>query len=290
MQADGQAAVWTPPSSITELFAKTAGNKFAAINAPTSGVRHEAVLPEGTAPVQLYSLATPNGNKVSILFEELEELGVGFSYDAFMVDIGKGEQFGSGFVGINPNSKIPCVRDKDGPDGQPIDLFESGSICMYFVDKFSVLGFQDNPRLRQEMMNWIFWQMGGQGPITGACFGHFFVYAPEDQLEARDYGCARYGMEVMRQCHVLETHLAQGDRTWLVGDQYSLADIMIFPWFHQLRVGYPHKSGLKANEFLNIPQYTKLNEWADRMLARGAVQRGVQVCSWSNPTNSKPWK
>lgn len=154
--SDG-ATVWTPPSVIEELFAKTAGNKFAAINAPTAGARTETPLPDGPAPVQLYSLGTPNGHKVSIVLEEL-----GIDYDAHTITINTGSQFGSGFVNVNPNSKIPCCQDKDGPGGEPIMLWESASIALYFADKYKRFQFEGNPRARQEMMNWIFWQMGGQ--------------------------------------------------------------------------------------------------------------------------------
>ena len=277
--------VWTPPASITELYASTAGNQFASINAPIAGARHEAVLPDGPEPVQLYSLGTPNGNKVSILFEELEDLGIGFSYGAHLVNIGKGDQFGSGFVAVNPNSKIPACVDKNG--GEPITLFESAAIMIYFAEKHGQFYFSDDARLRQEALQWIFWQMAGLGPITGN-FGHFFVYAPDEAVAARTYGVARYGMDVQRHLSVLENNLADG-KEYLVGGVYSLADMAIFPWVHQVRTGYPHKSGIKAAEFLNVAQYPKLNQWADRILAREQVKRAITVCSWATPDKPKPW-
>ena len=274
------AAVWNPPSSIEALYAATAGNKFSGINRPTAGSREEKEVPLGTAPIQYYSLGTPNGNKVSICLEEL-----GVDYDAHFINIGNGDQFSSGFVKINPNSKIPCLVDNDGPDGQPISIFESASICLYLCEKHKKFVFSDT-RLKTEMMNWIFFQMSTQGPMTGN-FGHFFVYAPDDKLETRDYGVARYGMEVQRICDVLDKHLE--GRSYLVGETYSLADIINFPWFHQLRVGYPHKSGIKAAEFLDITKYINLNRWADVIGARPEVQRGITVCSWTSPDNTKPW-
>lgn len=278
--ASPSAAIWTPPPSIETLYAATAGNQFASINRPTAGSREEKEVPTGSAPIQYYSLATPNGNKVSICLEEL-----GLDYDAHFINIGKGEQFNSGFVKINPNSKIPCLVDNDGPDGQPISLFESASICLYLCEKSDKFIFSDI-RLKAEMMNWIFWQMSGQGAMTGN-FGHFFVYAPDDKIETRDYGVARYGMEVQRLCDVLDKHLE--GRSYIVGETYSLADIMNFPWFHQLRVGYPHKSGIKAAEFLDVAKYKNLNRWADEIIARPAVQRGITVCGWATPENTKPW-
>ena len=188
-----ETPTWTPPAKIEELFSKTAGNQFAAINAPTAGARTQVDLPRGPAPIQLYSLGTPNGIKVSILLEELEELGL-TQYDAHIINIGKGDQFGSGFVQGNPNSKIPMAIDY-AVDGEPIRIFESASIVQYFAEKFGRF-IPSDPRLRVEMNNWIFWQMAGQGPITGN-FGHFFVYAPGDKAEARDYGVARYGMDTV---------------------------------------------------------------------------------------------
>lgn len=227
----------------------------------------------------MFSLATPNGHKVGILLEEL-----GVDYDAHVINIGKGDQFTSGFVSVNPNSKIPALLDKDGPDGQPISVFESVSICLYLAEKFKSPLLPADFRLRTEVLNWLMFQTSGQGPMTGN-FGHFFVYAPPDKLEARDYGVGRYGMEVQRICSVMDRHLE--GRTYFVGEQYSLADVVLFPWFHQLRVGYKHSSGVAAAQFLRVDQYTNCNAWADRILARPAVVRGLQVCSWSG--KAKPW-
>jgi GST-like protein len=208
---------WTPPAKVEELFAGAAGNKFAGINQPTSGAREDKPLERGPAPFQLYSIGTPNGQKVSIMLEELQELGL-CDYDAHVIGLG-GAQFGSGFVGVNPNSKIPAAVDYDTPDGQPLNLFESGSIVLYLAEKYKKFLSADF-RLRAETLNWAFWQMAGQGPMTGN-FGHFFVYAPADKCETRSYGAARYGMEVQRLCHVLDTHLAT--RTYIVGEEYSIA-------------------------------------------------------------------
>ncbi len=200
-----------------------------------------------------------------------------------VINIGSGDQFTSGFVSVNPNSKIPAMVDKEGPDGQPINLFESGSIVLYLAEKHGRFIPKD-PRLRFEAMNWVFWQMGGQGPFTGQ-FGHFMVYAPADKCETRDYGTARYGMEVQRLCDVLNQHLAT--REYMVGDEYSIADIMIFPWFNQLQIGYKHTSGIAAADFLSVDKYTNVVAWAKRISERPAVQRGLQVCHWSN--GAKPW-
>lgn len=271
---------WKPPQKVEELFAATTGNKWASINRPTAGPREEQEVPRGQAPFQFYSLATPNGQKPAILLEEL-----GIDYDAHKIRL-DGAQFTSGFVDINPNSKIPAAVDLDGPGGTPVKLFESASILVYLAEKYQRF-LPSNPALKAEIMNWLFWQVGGQGPITGACFGHFFVYAPDDKIETRDYGVARYGMEVQRLCSVLENHLAT--RTYMVGEEYTIADIAIFPWFQQLRTGYHHSTGVTAANFLSIIEnYPNVNAWADRILERPAVQRGMTVCSWVGEA-TKPW-
>lgn len=276
-------SIWNPPQKVEELFLATSGNKWASINRPTAGAREEKEVPRGSAPFQLYSLATPNGQKPAILLEE-----IGIEYDAHKIML-DGGQFTSGFVDINPNSKIPAAVDYDGFDGlngEPVKLFESASILLYLAEKYQRF-LPLNPALKAQVMNWLFWQVGGQGPITGACFGHFFVYAPDDKVEARDYGVARYGMEVQRLCSVLENHLKT--RAYMVGEEYSIADIAIFPWFQQLRSGYHHSSGVTASSFLSITEYyPHANAWADRILARPAVQRGMTVCSWSHES-TKPW-
>jgi GST-like protein len=277
--SNSAAQEWMPPAKVEELFANASGNKFASINAPTAGARVDKDLPVGSAPIQLYSLATPNGQKISILLEEL-----GVDYDAYVINIGAGDQFTSGFVGVNPNSKIPAAVDKEGPNGEAINLFESGSMVLYFAEKYNRF-IPTDPRLKVEVMNWIFWQMGGQGPGCGN-FGHFMAYAPADKVETRNYGVARYGMEVQRLCSVLDRHLE--GRTYMVGEEYSIADMMIYPWFNQLLVGYKHApSGISANDFLTMSQYVNANAWAKRIASRPAVQRGMTVCAWGGV--AKPW-
>ncbi|KAJ3339124.1 hypothetical protein HDU93_008608 [Gonapodya sp. JEL0774] len=209
---------WQPPKTIESLYAATAGNNFSAINAPTAGARTQRDLPRGSAPYQLYSAPTPNGFKASIALEEF-----GVDYDAWTINIGKGDQFTSGFVGVNPNSKIPAMYDYGTSSGKPIRVFESGAIVMHLAVKHGKFLPQD-PAKRAEVLSWVFWQVGGQGPMTGN-YGHFMVYAPGDKGQARDYGVARYGMEVQRLCDVLDKHLSDG-RQYLVGDEYTIADMM----------------------------------------------------------------
>jgi len=271
------AQEWNPPAKIEGLFKATEGSNFATINAPTAGARTQKELPVGNAPFQFYSLATPNGQKPGILLEEL-----GIDYDAHVVQLIDGEQFGSGFVAVNPNSKIPAAVDLEGPDGKPLHLFESASIMLYLAEKYNKF-IPTDKRLRQEVINWLFWQMGGQGPMTGQ-FVHFFLYAPGNKKETREYGAARYGMETQRLCSVLENHLVT--RKYMVGEEYTIADMAIFTWFHQLRTGYKHKSGIGAAEFLNVAQYVHVNAWADRILERPAVKRGITVCGSGK---GKPW-
>ncbi len=199
-----------------------------------------------------------------------------------VINISKGEQFTSGFVSVNPNSKIPCAVDNDGPDGKPICLFESASIVLYLAEKYNKF-IPSDPRLKAEVMNWIFWQMGGLGPMTGN-FGHFFVYAPADKVETRNYGVTRYGMEVQRLFSVLDQHLAT--RTYIVGEEYTVADIVIYPWVHQIS-NYAHSSGVKAAEFLNLKSYTHVCAWDERISSRPPVQRGLTVCSLKD--GPKPW-
>jgi len=272
------SAEWKPPATIEDLFSSTSGGTFSSINKPTAGAQTQHDLPAGNADLQFYSLATPNGQKVGILLEEL-----GVDYDAYVINIGKGDQFTSGFVGVNPNSKIPALLDKKGPGGHPIHLFESASIDVYLCEKFDSPLLPKDPALRAQIFNWAFWQMAGQGPMTGN-FGHFFVYAPADKVEARNYGVSRYGMEVQRLCDVLDKHLE--GRQYVVGDHYTLADVLLFPWFHQLRVGYKHSSGIAAKEFLGVDRYKNVNAWADRIFERPAVKRGITVCSNGL---GKPW-
>ncbi|KAI9030221.1 glutathione S-transferase [Hyaloraphidium curvatum] len=270
-----------PPDSL-------AGNNFSAINAPTAGSRVEQELPRGAAPFQLYSLSTPNGQKVGIMLEEL-----GIDYDAHVINIGKGDQFQSGFVSLNPNSKIPTAVDyapKSG--GDPIRLFESGSIVMYLAEKYGKFLPKDE-HLRAEIFNFVFWQMGSQGPMSGQ-FGHFFVYAPPEKHETRAYGSARYGMEVQRLCDMLDKHLSgslpgsKGPRKYLVGEEYTVADIMVLPWALQIKLGYKHEAaGFGAREFLSFDRYEHLNAWIERIKERPAVKRGLRVCNYSGVP--KPW-
>ena len=225
------------PQKIEDLFAEASGNNFASVNRPFAGPRTEAELPRGKESFQLYSLATPNGQKVGILLEELA-----IPYDAHFVLI-NGPQFSTGFIGANPNSKIPCAVDVDGPGGEPMAIMESAAIMMYLCDKHPEKDFLPrDARLRSEVQQWLLWQTGSQGPMTGN-YGHFMVYAPPDKVETRNYGVARYGMDVMRICDVLERHLAgyrdfkgghgmraEGPREYLVGDRYTAADMACLPW------------------------------------------------------------
>lgn len=280
MSSDSSEA-WVPPPRVEDLFAATGGNKFAGINRPTAGARTEEELPTGDANFQFYSLGTPNGQKPAILLEEL-----GIEYDAFKIGLG-GDQFKSGFVNINPNSKIPAATDRL-EDGRVVKLFESVSIMVYLAEKYNRF-IPSDPVLRAEVMNWLFWQVGGQGPITGACFGHFFAYAPDDKGAAREYSLGRYGMEVQRLCSVLENHLQ--NRTYMVGEEYTIADMAILPWFRALTNGYKHKSGLAAGEFLSVEaNYPNVIRWANMLMEREAVQRGITVCPFGDAnTNTKPW-
>lgn len=236
------------------------GGQFANINRPIAGATHDAVLPQGQHPFQLYSLATPNGVKVSIMFEELLEAGHDAEYDAYTINISKGEQFGSGFVAINPNSKIPALLDLSGPE--PVRLFESGSILIHLAEKFGAFLPASGPQ-RTEVMNWLMWQMGS-APFLGGGFGHFFAYAPE-KIE---YAINRYAMETKRQLDVLDRHLA--DHDWMAGD-YSIADMAIWPWYGQMVLG---RSYANSAEFLDVDSYKNLKRWAEAIEARPAVKRG----------------
>lgn len=275
--AESSAPTWVPPEKIEELFAKTSGNQFASINSPVAGARTQQDLPDGPSPIQLYSLGTPNGQKVSIMLEEL-----GIDYDAHFINIGKGDQFTSGFVSVNPNSKIPAMTDKDGPGGSPINVFESASIMIYLAEKYGRF-IPNDFRARTEVMNWLFWQMGGLGPMCGN-FGHFMVYAPGDKIETRDYGAARYGMEVQRLLSVLDQHLA--GKTYMVNEEYTVADMASFPWVNQLLIGYKHPSGIDAKGFLSVEKYTNVLAWVERIRERPAVKRGLVVCTNGQ---GKPW-
>ena len=253
---------WTPPAIWT--WNTASGGKFASINRPVAGATHERALPVGRHPLQLYSLGTPNGVKVTVMLEELLALGhAGAEYDAWLVKIGDGEQFGSGFVEVNPNSKIPALVDRSGPE--PIRVFESGAILVHLAEKFGAL-LPAAPAARAECLSWLFWQMGS-APFVGGGFGHFYAYAPE-KLE---YPINRYAMETKRQLDVLDRLLAT--RRHIAGDDYTVADIAIWPWYGQMAQGLLYGAG----EFLQVEQYTHLRRWADEVGARPAVQRGRRV-------------
>jgi GST-like protein len=253
---------YTPPAVWT--WEQSSGGKFANINRPIAGATHDKELPVGKHPLQLHSLATPNGVKVTIMLEELLAMGFeGAEYDAYLVNIGEGDQFSSGFVDINPNSKIPAMVDHS--TDKPVRLFESASIMLYLADKFSALVPSD-PVKRAETINWLFWQMGS-APYLGGGFGHFYAYAPEKY----EYPINRFTMETKRQLDVLDRQLAQ--TTWIAGDEYTIADIAIWSWYGQLVLGNLYS----AAEFLDVASYTNVMAWAERINARSAVQRGRMV-------------
>ncbi|MBN8872056.1 MAG: glutathione-dependent disulfide-bond oxidoreductase [Rhodospirillales bacterium] len=245
---------WTAPS----------GGTFANINRPIAGPTHDKQLPVGRHPLQLYSLGTPNGVKVTIMLEELLALGhTGAEYDAWLIKIGDGDQFSSGFVAVNPNSKIPALLDRSGPS--PIRVFESGSILLYLAEKFGALLPEDIAG-RTEALNWLFWQMGS-APYLGGGFGHFYAYAPT-KIE---YAIDRFAMEVKRQLDVFDRRLAESE--YLSGSDYTIADIAVFPWYGGLAKGWSYG----AAEFLSVQDYKHVQRWADAMLARPAVRRGRMV-------------
>lgn len=250
---------YTPPKVWT--WEQPSGGHFASINRPIAGPTHDKALPQGKHPLQLYSMATPNGVKATIMLEELLALGhTGAEYDAWLIRIGEGDQFSSGFVEINPNSKIPALLDLSG--SEPVRVFESGSILLYLAEKFGALLPQD-PAKRTQALNWLFWQMGS-APYLGGGFGHFYVYAPE-KLE---YPINRFAMEAKRQLDVLNRHLAEN--TYMAGEEYSIADIAIYPWYGALVQGLVYN----AAEFLSVHESPHLQRWADNIAARPAVIRG----------------
>ncbi|MFN5880177.1 MAG: glutathione-dependent disulfide-bond oxidoreductase [Burkholderiales bacterium] len=253
---------YTPPKVWT--WNKANGGRFANINRPIAGPTHDKTLPVGKHPLQLYSLGTPNGVKVTVMLEELLAMGHGGAeYDAWLIRINEGDQFGSDFVSINPNSKIPALLDRSGPE--PVRVFESAAILMYLAEKFGALlpaGGQE----RAACLSWLFWQMGS-APYLGGGFGHFYAYAPV-KIE---YAIDRFAMETKRQLDVLERHLT--DNEYMVGNQYSIADIAIWPWYGALAKGLLYGSA----EFLQVHEYTQVNRWADQVGARPAVQRGRMV-------------
>ncbi len=247
------------------------GGKFASINRPIAGATHEQELPVGEHPLQLYSLATPNGVKVTIMLEELLAAGVNEAeYDAHLIKILEGEQFSSGFVEINPNSKIPALVDRSGDT--PIPVFESGAILLYLAEKFDKY-IPHSHKERTQCFSWLFWQMGS-GPFLGGGFGHFYNYAPEKY----EYPINRFTMEVKRQLDVLDKHLA--NNTYMCGEDYTIADMAIWPWYGQL----VHNKLYEAAEFLDAASYKNLNRWADAIGSRPAVKRGLMVNrTWGEP-------
>jgi GSH-dependent disulfide-bond oxidoreductase len=253
---------YTPPKVWT--WNQPSGGAFASINRPIAGPTYEKELPVGRHPLQLYSLGTPNGVKVTIMLEELLALGhAGAEYDAWLIKIGDGDQFGSGFVAVNPNSKIPALLDRSGP--QPIRVFESGSILLYLAEKFGEFLPKDIPA-RTEALNWLFWQMGS-APYLGGGFGHFYAYAPT-KIE---YAIDRFAMEVKRQLDVLDRRLAETE--YLAGPEYTIADIAVFPWYGGLVKGWQYE----AAEFLSVQDYKNVQRWAEIVFARPAVKRGRMV-------------
>jgi len=242
------------------------GGAFASINRPIAGATHDKDLPVGDHPLQLYSLGTPNGVKVTIMLEELLAAGhEGAEYDAWYIDIGEGDQFGSGFVDLNPNSKIPALLDRTNPD-RPQRVFESGSILLYLAEKFGDFLPKD-PAARTEALSWLFWQMGS-APFLGGGFGHFYMYAPVKIQYAID----RYAMEAKRQYDVLDRHLA--DHRFMAGNEYSIADMAIWPWYGGVASGQAYGD---AAAFLSLKDYRHFNRWVDEVGSRPAVQRGRRV-------------
>jgi GST-like protein len=255
-------ADYQPPKVWT--WEKQNGGRFANINRPIAGATHEQALPVGRHPLQLYSLATPNGVKVTVMLEELLALGhSGAEYDAWLIRINEGQQFGSGFVAANPNSKIPALMDHSGP--VPVRIFESGAILMHLAEKFGAF-LPTEPALRAECLSWLFWQMGS-APFLGGGFGHFYAYAPF-KIE---YAIDRYAMEVKRQLDVLDRRLA--DSAYLAGDDYTIADIAVWPWYGALAKGVLYEAG----EFLQVQGYSHVQRWAKQIGERPAVQRGRMV-------------
>ncbi|WP_250527466.1 glutathione-dependent disulfide-bond oxidoreductase [Caballeronia sp. GAWG2-1] len=253
---------YVPPKVWT--WDKESGGQFASINRPIAGPTHEKDLPVGKHPLQLYSLATPNGVKVTAMLEELLAAGhSGAEYDAWLIKIGDGDQFGSGFVQANPNSKIPALIDHSGP--KPVRVFESGAILLYLADKFGAF-VPTSAAERAECLSWLFWQMGS-APYLGGGFGHFYAYAPSKM----EYPINRFAMEVKRQLDVLDRRLAQS--RYIAGDEYTIADIAIFPWYGGLVNGWIYS----AAEFLAVHEYEHVRRWADAIGARPAVQRGRMV-------------
>ncbi|MCE9658765.1 MAG: glutathione-dependent disulfide-bond oxidoreductase [Burkholderiales bacterium] len=269
------ASSYVPPAVWS--WTKESGGRFANINRPIAGATHDKELPVGRHPLQLYSLATPNGVKVTVMLEELLALGhAGAEYDAWLIRINEGEQFGSGFVAVNPNSKIPALCDRSG--GKPIRVFESGAILLYLAEKFGGAFLPADPAVRAECLSWLFWQMGS-APFLGGGFGHFYAYAPA-KIE---YAIDRYAMEVKRQLDVLDRRLAESP--YLAGSEYTIADMAVWPWYGTLAKGQLYESG----EFLQVQAYANVLRWTDEIAQRPAVRRGRMVNrTWGNPASQLP--
>ena len=263
---------YTPPAVWT--WDKQSGGRFANINRPIAGATSDKELPVGRHPLQLYSLATPNGVKVTVMLEELLALGhAGAEYDAWLIRISEGDQFGSGFVSVNPNSKIPALMDRSGPT--PVRIFESGAMLIYLAEKFGSAFLPTDVAARAECLSWLFWQMGS-APFLGGGFGHFYAYAPT-KIE---YPIDRYAMEVKRQLDVLDRRLAES--RYVAGDDYTIADMAIWPWYGTLVKGQLYEAG----EFLQVQQYTNVLRWTDEIAQRPAVRRGRMVNrAWGEPSS-----
>lgn len=266
-----QPTDYTPPKVWT--FDSANGGQFANINRPVAGATHDKELPVGKHPLQLYSLATPNGVKVTVMLEELLELGhTGAEYDAWLIRINEGHQFGSGFVAANPNSKIPALVDHSG--AKPVRVFESGAILQYLAEKFGAF-IPAAGAARAECLSWLFWQMGS-APFLGGGFGHFYAYAPAKF----EYPINRYAMEVKRQLDVLDRQLAE--HRFVAGDEYTVADMAIWPWYGAMVKGQLYEAG----EFLSVHEYTNVLRWTDEVAQRPAVQRGRKVNrAWGEPSS-----
>jgi GST-like protein len=263
---------YTPPKVWT--WDKESGGRFANINRPIAGPTQDKELPVGRHPLQLYSLGTPNGVKVTILLEELLALGhSGAEYDAWLIKIGDGDQFGSGFVGVNPNSKIPALMDHSG--SKPVRVFESGAILTYLAEKFDAF-LPADPAVRAECFSWLFWQVGS-APYLGGGFGHFYAYAPTKM----EYAINRFAMETKRQLDVLDRRLAESE--YLAGNEYTIADMAVWPWYGGLAKGWLYEAG----EFLQVQDYKNLQRWTDQIFDRPAVKRGRMVNRVSGELSSQ---
>ena len=262
---------YTPPKVWT--WESESGGTFASINRPIAGPTHDKDLPVGQHPLQLHSLATPNGVKVTVMLEELLEAGHDAEYDAWLINIQEGDQFGSGFVDINPNSKIPALLDRSGD--KPVRVFESGAILLYLAEKFGAFLPKEHAA-RTETMNWLFW-LQGSAPYLGGGFGHFYAYAPEKF----EYPINRFAMEAKRQLDVLERNLA--DRRYLAGDDYTIADMATAPWYGRMVKG----EGYDAGEFLSVHEYTNVIRWMDEVSSRPAYIRGAMVNKPFGPPESQ---